>query len=78
MLALPSHVKVFVCAQPKDLRNGFEGLSAKAEALLPKQLFAGVYFAFFNKAAYSNPEIDKSHFGDRKFRSKIYPQNGIC
>jgi hypothetical protein len=26
MLALPSHVKVFVCAQPTDLRNGFEGL----------------------------------------------------
>ena len=51
MLALPSHVKVFVCAQPTDLRNGFEGLSAKAEALLPKQLFAGVYFAFFNRAA---------------------------
>lgn len=51
MLALPAHVKVFICKEPTDLRNGFEGLCAKAEALLPQQLFAGVYFAFFNRSA---------------------------
>ena len=33
------------------LRNGFEGLCAKAEILLPQQLFFGVYFAFFNRSA---------------------------
>ena len=51
MLALPAHVKVFVCKEPTNLRNGFEGLCAKAEILLPQQLFAGVYFAFFNRSA---------------------------
>lgn len=39
-----------MCTESVDLRKGFEGLSALAEALFPNKLMTGAFFGFLNKS----------------------------
>lgn len=41
--------KVFLACQPIDLRNGFDGLSAKVQAVLRQERFCGHLFVFRGK-----------------------------
>lgn len=50
MLTLPSSVKIFVYAQPTDMRCGFNKLAMLAESYMLKDPFSGHLFVFFNKA----------------------------
>ena len=53
MLSISGDARVFMCTEPVDLRKGFEGLSALAEALFPNKLMTGAYFGFLNKSGSS-------------------------
>jgi len=50
MLTLPSSVKIFIYAQPTDMRCGFNKLSMFTESIMGKDPFSGHLFVFFNKA----------------------------
>ena len=50
MLALAGSVKIFLCHEPVDLRNGFEGLSGLVQTYFAEKLTGGAYFIFLNKA----------------------------
>ena len=41
--------KVFLAGKPIDLRNGFDGLSAKVQAVLRQDPFSGHLFVFRGK-----------------------------
>jgi len=49
MLTLPSSVKIFIYAQPCDMRCGFNKLSMFTENIMDKDPFSGHLFVFFNK-----------------------------
>jgi len=49
MLSLPSPVKIFLCAQPVDLRRSFDGLAAIARDGLGKNPLSGDWFVFRNR-----------------------------
>jgi transposase len=46
VLTLTRAVRVFACAQPVDMRRGFDGLSAMVEQQLGQQLLKGDVFLF--------------------------------
>ena len=46
MLTLTRAVRVFACAQPVDMRRGFDGLAALVEQQLGKELLEGDVFVF--------------------------------
>ena len=49
MLTLPSSVKIFIYAQPTDMRCGFNKLSMLAESFMGRDPLSGHLFVFFNK-----------------------------
>lgn len=49
MLILPPSVRLFVCAQPTDMRRGFDGLSIMVEKILKQDPFSGHLFVFRNR-----------------------------
>ena len=49
MLTLPASVKIFIYAQPTDMRCGFNKLSMLTESFMLKDPFSGHLFVFFNK-----------------------------
>ena len=49
MLTLPSSVRIFLYAQPTDMRCGFNKLSMFAETFMGQDPFSGHLFVFFNK-----------------------------
>ena len=49
MLALPSTVSVFMCAQPTDMRRSFDGLSALVTQVIEQSPVSGHLFVFFNR-----------------------------
>jgi len=49
MLTLPSSVKIFIYAQPADMRSGFNKLTMLAENFMLKDPFSGHLFVFFNR-----------------------------
>ena len=49
MLMLPSTVRVFVGAEPVDLRAGFDGLSRRVRVALGGDPLSGHLFVFFNR-----------------------------
>lgn len=51
MLTLPASVRIFVAAQPVDLRRGFDGLAALVRGQLARDPLSGHLFVFFGKRA---------------------------
>lgn len=49
MLSLPAPVKIFLCAQPVDLRRSFDGLAAIARDGLGENPLSGDWFVFRNR-----------------------------
>jgi len=49
MFAISSTSKIFICKDPIDMRNGFEGLSAAVIRLFDTTIITGGFFVFFNK-----------------------------
>lgn len=51
MLTLPSTVRIYVCAEPVDLRKGFDGLSAATRHIIRQNPLSGHLFVFMNRRA---------------------------
>ena len=49
MLTLPLPVKIFLCAQPVDLRRSFDGLAAIVHDGLHEDPLSGQWFVFRNR-----------------------------
>ena len=49
MISLAPGTKVFLACRPVDLRNGFDGLSAKVKQILDGDPFSGKLFLFRGK-----------------------------
>lgn len=49
MLMLPPSVRVFLAAEPADMRCAFDGLTARVQSLLKEDPFSGHLFVFRNK-----------------------------
>ena len=49
MISLAPGTKVFLACQPIDLRNGFDGLAAKAQQVIGADPFGGHLFIFRGK-----------------------------
>ncbi len=49
MLMLPSSVRIYVAAEPVDLRRGFDGLAAATRALIREDPLNGHLFVFLNR-----------------------------
>ena len=46
---IPSATRIFVCAEPQDMRRSFDGLSLAAERHLDEDPKSGALFVFVNK-----------------------------
>ena len=51
MLTLPSAVRIFACADPVDLRRGFDGLAALVRDVFGDDPLSGHLFVFRNRRA---------------------------
>lgn len=49
MLTLPSSVRIYVAAEPLDLRLGFDGLAAATRRLIEQSPLSGHLFVFLNR-----------------------------
>ena len=49
MLSLPSTVRIFVAAEPVDLRRGFDGLAAVTRSVVRQDPLSGHLFVFLNR-----------------------------
>ena len=49
MLTLPSSVRIYVSAEPVDLRRGFDGLAAATRSIIREEPMSGHVFAFINR-----------------------------
>ena len=49
MLTLPSSVRIYVAAEPVDLRRGFDGLAAATRSLIGQSPLSGHLFVFLNR-----------------------------
>lgn len=49
MLTLPSSVRIFIAAEPVDLRRGFDGLAAATRSIILQDPMSGHVFAFINR-----------------------------
>lgn len=49
MLSLPPTVRIFVAAEPVDLRRGFDGLASTTRAVIRQDPLSGHLFVFLNK-----------------------------
>ncbi len=50
MLGLSANLRYYLCCQPTDMRNGFDGLAGIARSFLGKDPISGDIFIFLNKA----------------------------
>ena len=48
---IPSHVRIFVCTMPQDMRRSFDGLALAARERLGRDPEQGGLFVFINKRA---------------------------
>lgn len=51
MLTLPSTVRIYVAAEPVDLRRGFDGLAAATRQIIREDPLSGALFVFLNRRA---------------------------
>lgn len=49
MLTLPSSVRIYVAAEPVDLRRGFDGLAATTRSVIGQDPLSGHVFVFINR-----------------------------
>jgi transposase len=49
MFSIYNGYKIYVCKNPIDMRNGFEGLSAEVIKIFDTSIITGGFFVFFNK-----------------------------
>lgn len=49
MLSLPSTVRIYVAAEPVDLRRGFDGLAAATRQIISADPLSGHLFVFLNR-----------------------------
>lgn len=49
MLTLPAAVRIYVAAEPVDLRRGFDGLAAATRSLIRQDPLNGHLFVFLNR-----------------------------
>jgi transposase len=49
MLTLPAAVRIYVAAEPVDLRRGFDGLAAAARSVIGADPLSGHLFVFLNR-----------------------------
>jgi transposase len=49
VLTLPSSVRIYVAAEPVDLRRGFDGLAAAARSVIRQDPLNGHLFVFLNR-----------------------------
>jgi transposase len=49
MLTLSPAVKIFLCAQPADMRRSFDKLAEMTRSVLAQDPFSGHLFVFFNR-----------------------------
>lgn len=49
MLTVPASVRIFVCADPVDLRRGFDRLAGAAREVIRQDPTSGHVFAFLNR-----------------------------
>ena len=49
MLMLSPAVRVFLCAQPTDMRRSFDRLAEMARSVIAQDPFSGHLFVFFNR-----------------------------
>lgn len=49
MLTLPSTVRIYVAAEPVDLRRGFDGLAAATREVIREDPLSGHLFVFTNR-----------------------------
>jgi len=50
-LTLPSTVRIYIAAEPVDLRRGFDGLAAATREIIRQEPLSGYLFAFINRRA---------------------------
>lgn len=51
MLTLPATVRIYLAAEPVDLRKGFDGLSAATREIIGADPLSGHLFVFVNRRA---------------------------
>ena len=49
MWSLPSSVRIYVAAEPTDLRRGFDGLAAATRSVIGESPLSGHLFVFLNR-----------------------------
>jgi transposase len=49
VLTLPSTVRIYVAAEPVDLRKGFDGLAGATRQIIRLNPLSGHLFAFINR-----------------------------
>lgn len=49
MLNFPSRVRIFVAAEPQDLRKGFDGLAAATRQVIREDPLSGHLFVYLNR-----------------------------
>jgi transposase len=49
VLTLPAAVRIYVAAEPVDLRRGFDGLAASTREIIRAEPLSGHLFAFLNR-----------------------------
>jgi transposase len=49
MLTLPASVRIYVAAEPVDLRRGFDGLAAATRSVIGADPLSGHIFVFLNR-----------------------------
>ena len=49
MLTLPATVRIYVAAEPVDLRRGFDGLAAATREIIRAEPLSGHLFVFLNR-----------------------------
>ena len=49
LMTLPASVRIYVAAEPVDLRRGFDGLAAATRSLIRQDPLSGHVFVFVNR-----------------------------
>jgi transposase len=65
MIGLSSHIRVFVCPEPVDMRNSLDGLSARVQLTMRESPASGHLFLFVSR-------------GRDRVKVLYYERNGFC